>query len=152
LDRWTYWEKFDYFAVFWGIPVIGLSGLMLWIPGIFTKFFPGSLLNVAMIIHGEEALLAVGFIFAFHFFHNHLRPETFPLDTVMFTGKMPLERFREERPEEYQRLVREGKLDSLIVEPPSPLASKVSAWFGVSALAIGVVLVVAIFATYLFHG
>jgi hypothetical protein len=34
-----------------------------------------------MVIHGEEALLAVGFIFTFHFFHTHLRPESFPLDT-----------------------------------------------------------------------
>ena len=25
-DRWTYWEKFDYFAVFWGVFIIGVSG------------------------------------------------------------------------------------------------------------------------------
>ena len=28
-DRWTYFEKFDYLAVFWGVMIIGLSGLML---------------------------------------------------------------------------------------------------------------------------
>ena len=39
--RWTYWEKFDYLAVFWGVAVIGLSGLMLWFPEFFTKFMPG---------------------------------------------------------------------------------------------------------------
>jgi cytochrome b subunit of formate dehydrogenase len=151
LDRWTYWEKFDYFAVFWGIPVIGISGLMLWLPGVFTKFLPGSLLNVAMVIHGEEALLAIGFIFTFHFFHTHLRPESFPLDTVIFTGKIPLDRFIEERPEEYERLIREGRLDSIIVEPPSQLARTLSTWFGYTALGVGVILIVTIFATFIFH-
>lgn len=149
LDRWTYWEKFDYFAVFWGIPVIGVSGLMLWLPEIFTKFLPGYFLNVAMVIHGEEALLAVGFIFTFHFFHTHLRPESFPLDTTIFTGKIPLERFIEERPVEYDRLLREGKLDNIIVEPPSQLANTLSKWFGFAALGVGLVLIVAIFATFL---
>jgi cytochrome b subunit of formate dehydrogenase len=28
--RFTYWEKFDYWAVFWGIAFIGGSGLVLW--------------------------------------------------------------------------------------------------------------------------
>ena len=39
--RWTYWEKFDYFAVFWGVAVIGGTGLMLWFPEIFTRVLPG---------------------------------------------------------------------------------------------------------------
>ena len=56
--RWTYWEKFDYFAVFWGIAVIGTTGLTLWFPVLFTRFLPGSFLNVATIIHSDEALPA----------------------------------------------------------------------------------------------
>jgi cytochrome b subunit of formate dehydrogenase len=149
LDRWTYWEKFDYFAVFWGIPVIGFSGLMLWFPEVFTKILPGYFLNVAMVVHGEEALLAVGFIFTFHFFHTHLRPESFPLDTVIFTGKIPLERFIEERPEEYNRILKEGRLEEIIVEPPSQLAIMFSKWFGFAALGVGLILIIAIFATFL---
>ena len=43
--RWTYWEKFDYFAVFWGIVVIGSTGLTLWFPVFFTRFLPGSFIN-----------------------------------------------------------------------------------------------------------
>jgi cytochrome b subunit of formate dehydrogenase len=88
--RWTYWEKFDYMAVFWGVAVIGFSGLVLWLPEFFTRFFPGWLINVAQIIHSDEALLAVGFIFTIHFFNTHLRPEAFPMDTVIFTGHVPL--------------------------------------------------------------
>ena len=78
--RWTYWEKFDYFAVFWGIAVIGSTGLMLWFPEFFTRLLPGWLINVATIIHSDEALLATGFIFTVHFFNTHLRPEKFPMD------------------------------------------------------------------------
>jgi cytochrome b subunit of formate dehydrogenase len=151
LDRWTYWEKFDYFAVFWGIPIIGLSGLMLWFPGFFTGFLPGSFLNVAMIIHGEEALLATGFIFAFHFFHNHMRPENFPLDTVIFTGKLPLKRFEEERPKEYERLVAEGRLEEILTDPPSRRARIFATVFGFLAYIVGLILVIAIFATLIRH-
>ena len=150
-DRWTYWEKFDYFAVFWGIPVIGLSGLMLWFPNWFTGFLPGAWLNVAMIVHGEEALLATGFIFAFHFFHNHMRPENFPLDTSIFTGRLPLERFKEERPQEYERLVDEGRLEEALVPPPTPRARLYASLFGYAAYIVGLVLIVAIFVTLFSH-
>ena len=77
-DRYTYWEKFDYWAVFWGMFIIGGSGFMLWFPMFFAEVLPGWVFNVAMIVHGEEALLAVGFIFTIHFFNGHLRPEKFP--------------------------------------------------------------------------
>lgn len=147
LDRFTYWEKFDYFAVFWGIPVIGLSGLMLWFPNFFTMFLPGEVLNIAMIVHSEEALLATAFIFAFHFFHNHLRPENFPMDIVMFTGKMRLSWFQEERPVEYERMVADGTLDSIIVPPPSLKFRVFARIFGFAAYFLGLFLVIAIFIT-----
>jgi cytochrome b subunit of formate dehydrogenase len=144
LDRWTYWEKFDYFAVFWGVAIIGFSGLMLWFPRFFTSFLPGWALNAAAVVHGEEALLAVGFIFVFHFFHTHLRPESFPLDPVIFTGSMPLERFQEERPLEYQRLLDRGELDDLLVPPPTEEQLRWAHGFGFTAVAVGVSLVLAI--------
>ena len=149
LDRWTYWEKFDYFAVFWGIPVIGLSGLMLWFPTFFTSFLPGVVLNVAVIVHGEEALLATAFIFSFHFFHNHLRPENFPMDVVIFTGKMTMARFKDERAVEYERLVREGKLHTIMTNPPSRFAQIASRIFGFAAYITGLIMVIAIFVTLL---
>jgi cytochrome b subunit of formate dehydrogenase len=141
LDRWTYWEKFDYFAVFWGVAIIGTSGLLLWFPRFFTNFLPGWSLNVAAVVHGEEALLAVGFIFVFHFFHTHLRPESFPLDPVIFVGSMPLARFQEERPLEYQRMVERGELEDLLVAPPTRQELRRARIFGFSAVAVGVSLV-----------
>jgi cytochrome b subunit of formate dehydrogenase len=145
IDRWAYWEKFDYFAVFWGIPIIGISGLLLWFPAFFTRWLPGWALNVATVVHSDEALLAVGFIFLFHFFHTHLRPESFPMDPVIFTGLMPLERFKEERPREYQRLVDNGELDERLVDAPSASDIRRARVFGLTAVGIGLLLVVGIF-------
>ncbi|MBI4238350.1 MAG: hypothetical protein HY696_08040 [Deltaproteobacteria bacterium] len=151
IGRWAYWEKFDYFAIFWGVPVIGISGLMLWFPEFFTRFLPGVALNIAMVVHGEEALLAIGFIFIFHFFHVHLRPENFPFDPVIFTGRIPLERFQHERPEEYADLVRSGRLADVVVGPPAPRTQRFAYVFGYSALGIGIGLVLLIFVAYLWR-
>jgi cytochrome b subunit of formate dehydrogenase len=145
LDRWAYWEKFDYLAVFWGVGMIGVSGLMLWFPDFFTRFLPGWALNAAYIIHSDEALLATGFIFLFHFFHTHLRPESFPMDPVIFTGSMPLHRFKEERPIEYQRLVDSNTLEQYFVPPPSKAQIQVAHVFGFTAVAVGVWLAILIF-------
>lgn len=114
--RWTYWEKFDYMAVFWGVAVIGFSGLILWFPEFFTQFMPGWVINVAQIIHSDEALLAIGFIFTIHFFNTHLRPESFPMDTVIFTGYVPLEEYKKDRPREYEELVKSGRLDKVTAQ------------------------------------
>jgi len=129
--------------------MIGASGLLLWFPGMATKVLPGWALNAAYVIHSDEALLATGFIFLFHFFHTHLRPETFPMDPVVFTGRQPLARLQEERPVEYERLVKSGKLESLIVPAPAR-ATLVRAYvFGFAAVAIGIALAVAIFVALL---
>ncbi len=150
IDRWTYWEKFDYFAIFWGVPVIGASGLVLWFPEFFSRFLPGIAFNLASIIHGDEAILATSFVFIIHFFHTHMRPEAFPIDLSIFTGTVPLERFKRERPEHYERLVAEGKLESMIVHPPPPEMAHAAMAFGFTALGIGLILILSMMYTVFF--
>jgi cytochrome b subunit of formate dehydrogenase len=116
-DRWTYWEKFDYVAEVGGSGIIGLSGLLLWFPVFFSRYLPGWMFNVATIVHGFEALLAVGFIFTIHFFNAHLRLEKFPVDDVMFTGRLAENEFQHERGAEYDRLVATGEIGKLRVAP-----------------------------------
>jgi cytochrome b subunit of formate dehydrogenase len=140
-DRFTYWEKFDYWAVFWGMGIIGASGLLLWFPEFFARFVPGWVFNIAMLVHGEEALLAVGFIFTIHFFNGHLRPEKFPMDTVIFTGRLTLEEFRHERPDEYARLEREGRLDSIRTGAPDAWLLRFGRVIGTIAVTTGLILV-----------
>jgi cytochrome b subunit of formate dehydrogenase len=116
-DRYTYWEKFDYLSLVAGTVIIGLTGFMMWFPIETTQVLPGYWLNVALVIHSNEALLAMGVIFIFvHFFSAHLKPESFPLDKVIFTGSLPVDHYKAERPLEYARRVREGTLDQVLVE------------------------------------
>jgi cytochrome b subunit of formate dehydrogenase len=138
--RWTYWEKFDYLAVFWGLPVIGLSGLILWFPEFLTHLMPGWIINVATIVHGDEALLAVGFIFTIHFFNTHLRPEAFPMDPVIFTGVVPLDEYRHDRPRHYQELKATGMLRKMVVKmEPSPRYTRLVYAFGFFFLLVGII-------------
>jgi cytochrome b subunit of formate dehydrogenase len=117
LDRYAYWEKFDYLSLVAGTVIIGVTGFMMWFPMRTTQILPGEFLNVALVIHSNEALLAMGVIFIFvHFFTAHLKPENFPLDKVIFTGSVPVEHYKDERPLEYARRVREGTLDDVLVE------------------------------------
>lgn len=143
-DRWIYWEKFDYWAEIAGTFIIGGTGFMLWFPGFFSKLIPGWGFNVATIVHGYEALLAVGFIFTIHFFNANLRPEKFPVDDVIFTGVVDEEELKHERPAEYERLVKSGELESLRAPRPPRWARTLSVVLGVTAMAIGVSMVLLI--------
>ncbi len=140
-DHFTYWQKFDYWAVFWGMGVIGGSGLMLWFPTLFARFLPGWVFNIATVIHGEEALLAVIFIFTIHFFNENLRPEKFPMDEVMFTGRVSADEMRDERPGEWERLRAEGALETLGATVPSRRLRTAGRIIGTAAISLGLVLV-----------
>ncbi len=137
LDHFSYWEKFDYWAPFWGMTIIGLSGMMMWFPDVTASLLPGWVFNVATIVHGEEAILAVVFLFTVHFFNNHFRPDKFPLDTTMFTGRVPLEHYRHEHRREYERLVKSGELEKYLVEGPSEPMSRGSSILGTVLIIIG---------------
>jgi len=151
-DRWAYWEKFDYWAVYWGALVIGLSGIILWFSPFFSRFLPGWVFNLATLAHGLEAFLAVMTLFVVHFFNNHFRPSKFPLDTVMFTGSWDLEEFREERPEEYERLKASGELEKRIVPPPSEKVKTVSYVLGFTLLGIGLILLTLVIIGFFHRG
>jgi cytochrome b subunit of formate dehydrogenase len=140
-DRYTYWEKFDYMAIFWGMFIIGGSGLILWFAEALSPYLPGWAFNVATLVHGHEALLAVGFIFTIHFFNGHVRPEKFPMDMVIFTGRITEHELREERPIEYERLRREGRLAAYEASPPSAGALAFGRIIGGAALILGIITV-----------
>jgi cytochrome b subunit of formate dehydrogenase len=140
-DHFTYWEKFDYWAVFWGMGVIGGSGLVLWFPEFFSRVLPGSWFNIALLVHGEEGLLAVGFIFTIHFFNSHLRPDKFPMDPVIFTGHVSHHELSEERPAEFERLRTERRLGDLEVPPAPGWVHRLAKLVAVIAVTLGLAMV-----------
>jgi cytochrome b subunit of formate dehydrogenase len=150
-DRWTYWEKFDFWAVFWGMFVIGLSGLMLWFPEIATRYVPGWFLNAAVIIHGIEALLDIAFIFTVHVFHANLRPDKFPMDTMFLSGRIPETEFRHERPEEYDRAIRDGTIERMMARTPARRTRILAYVIGSCALFVGFFFVIAMIVALIAH-
>ena len=140
-EHFTYWEKFDYWAVLWGTALMGAAGLILWFPMAAARVMPGWMFNVALFVHGAEAALAIGFIFVVHFFNGHLRPGKFPMDLVIFTGSVSEPELRQERAGEYARLVETGTLAALTVPPPTPSRTRRARLIGTAGLSIGIVLV-----------
>ena len=138
--RYTYWEKFDYFAVGWGIVIIGSTGLVLWFPELFTHIVPGWAVNVATIIHSDEALLATGFIFTIHFFNTHFRPDKFPMDPVIFTGQVPIDELKYDKPDEYETMRASGELEDRLEDPYPETRARALKILGAAALVFGLVL------------
>jgi hypothetical protein len=107
---------------------------------------------VAEIIHSDEALLAVGFIFTIHFFNTHLRPEAFPMDMVIFTGKVQIDEYKEDRPREFEELEQSGKLAGVTEKTEiSEKRIRIVKFFGYIFLFTGLILVMLIIYSLLFH-
>jgi len=117
-DRWGYWEKFDYWAVFWGISILGGTGLILYNPTNSSLYMPGWMLNVLLWVHRIEAVLAIAHVTIIHFFIGHIRRHNFPMDLVMFEGSVDLEKTRHERPAWVERLEQQNALEGLITKSP----------------------------------
>ena len=147
-ERYAYWEKFDYWAVFWGMIVIGFSGYAMWFAPFFARFLPGWALNAVLVIHSEEGLLAILFIFSIHFVNTHLRPDSFPMDMVVFTGVESEEEFKVKRPLEYEKLKAQGKLEARIAEAPGIFQVNFSKVVGFTAIAIGLILLALTLSAY----
>ncbi len=149
-ERFNFRQKFDYWAVFWGIAIIGGSGLVLWFPLLATRFLPGWVIPIAKTAHSDEALLALLAIAVWHLYNSHLNPGVFPIDTSIITGKISERRFREEHPLEYARLMQAAPGEAASAEAVVPWSDIVLS--GLAALVILVILAVLLWAGLNTHG
>ncbi|MBC8870258.1 MAG: cytochrome c3 family protein [Planctomycetes bacterium] len=139
-ERWTYWEKFDFWAMFLAVGMIGISGLMLWLPNLFCLILPGQTLNVAKVVHSETALFVGGLIFVIHVFNFHLRPEKFPMDLSILTGMVSEQHLQSARPEYLERMQQEGRLEQIRTTAPSTRRLWAVSLGGLTILALGLAL------------
>ncbi len=116
--RFNWKEKFDYWALFWGMPIMAGSGFILMYPVLVTRFLPGWVVPTALVAHADEAMLALTWIFMVHIFFNHFTPGIFPLNKSIFTGKVPRERYQRDHALEYERL------RPVSIPPPAILDNK----------------------------
>ncbi|MDI6854003.1 MAG: cytochrome b/b6 domain-containing protein [Deltaproteobacteria bacterium] len=143
-DRWTYWEKFDYWAVFWGLPLLGVTGLVLMYPVGASRYMPGWSLNVMLLLHRAEALLAMLYIFIIHFSIGHLRRGMFPMNECMFAGSVELEKELKEKPAWIARLQEDGRLEEVMVPGPPTWYRVMYFVFGYAVLTVGIYLLIVI--------
>ena len=143
--RFSYLEKLDYWGEVWGFFVIGGSGLLLWFSQDFARVLPGWMFNVATVFHDYEAMIAIVFLFTVHFFNVHLRPDKFPLDAVMFTGRATQTYMEEEHPLQVEDWpLHEGEPQPPAHEiAPAPTRAEtiVAAVFGYLALGVGIAVI-----------
>ena len=114
-SQFTWKEKFDYWAPFWGIVIIGSSGLMMWNKELVTRFLPGEVINIALIAHSDEALLAALFLFIWHFYNVHFSTSVFPMGTVFLTGYLSEKLMIEEHYDYYKKVMQEAGLEDEIL-------------------------------------
>jgi len=103
--RFSYIEKFDYWAVYWGCVIMIGSGLFLWFEGIVLKYFPKYILDVALEMHSDEALLATLAIVVWHFYNVHFNPDRFPGTLMWWHGRISEHEMKEEHPLEYEEIM-----------------------------------------------
>ncbi len=108
--RFSYIEKFDYWAVFWGMFIMAGSGFLRAFPEAAAKYLPTWVYEIGLHAHTDEALLAAMAIFLWHFYNVHLRPAVFPMSRVFLHGRLTVAELKHEHPLEYEELVRQGKL------------------------------------------
>ena len=120
-DRYDWRQKFDYWAIFWGMPVMAGSGFVLMFPVFMSKFLPGWIVPAALVAHSDEAMLALTWIFVVHIFFSHFAPGSFPANTSIFTGKVSREKYKKEHPIEYARITgeKETQDDHQIADIPA---------------------------------
>ncbi len=120
--RFSYVEKFDYWAVYWGIVIMISSGLILWFLETSLTFLPKFAADIAREAHSDEGLLATLAIIIWHFYNVHLNPEHFPMNWTFWTGTISEEEMRRHHPLEYEALTAGRGPRRPATAPPAPPA------------------------------
>jgi len=105
LDRFSYIEKAEYWALIWGTVVMAGTGFAMWLDNSFMNLFGKLGYDVARSIHYYEAILATLAIIVWHFYFVMFNPESYPLNTAFWTGKLSHREMEEEHPLELERIL-----------------------------------------------
>ncbi len=98
--RYNFEQKVTYWFIFFGVAIMGVSGLIIWFPVWFTQFLPGGIVPAAKLAHSTESVVMAIFIIIWHVYHVHIER----LNLSMFTGRVSEEEMREFHEKEYERL------------------------------------------------
>ncbi len=100
MPRYNFMEKLEYWAMIWGLVLMGLTGFMLWNPILTARVLPGQFIPAAKVAHGMEAVLAVLAILIWHFYNVHIKHWNWS----MIKGTMNRHQMEEEHAEELAKI------------------------------------------------
>lgn len=98
IQRFSYVEKAEYWALVWGTAVMALTGILLWFDNWFIHYLPKGALDVALVVHYYEAWLATLAIAVWHLYSTVFNPEVYPMNPSWLTGRMPESMYEHEHP------------------------------------------------------
>jgi cytochrome b subunit of formate dehydrogenase len=94
--QFSYIEKAEYWALIWGTVVMIITGILLWFDNFFVQFLPKGILDVALVIHYYEAILATLAVLIWHMYSTVFNPQVYPMNPSWLSGKMPKDMFKHE--------------------------------------------------------
>lgn len=104
LDRFSYIEKAEYWALVWGTVVMGATGVILWFDNTFMGLLTKLGWDVARTIHFYEAWLATLAIIIWHFYFVIFNPDVYPMNVAWWKGTLTEEEMLDEHPLELERI------------------------------------------------
>lgn len=114
--KFSWKEKFDYWGAYWGMVIMCFSGIVLLYPFLAMKYIPLAYVQLALLVHTDEALLAALAIFIWHFWNVHLNPDVFPISTHFLTGTLSEEKMKHEHPLEYEEIMSGKETETKVIK------------------------------------
>ncbi|MBI5115888.1 hypothetical protein HZA56_05400 [Candidatus Poribacteria bacterium] len=108
-EKFDYVQKFQYGGVVVGVATMIFSGFILWFETPSMAVVPKWVIDVTLIVHGYEGLLAFLILFLWHQYNVHLNPTVFPMDRAWLTGRISLKDLKEKHYLEYEEVVRKSQ-------------------------------------------
>lgn len=115
LGRFSYIEKSEYWALVWGVVVMGITGIILWFDNTFMGLLTKLGWDIARIVHFYEAWLAFLAILIWHVYYVIFNPDIYPMNLAWIKGTITEMEMGEEHLRELEQLKRQKLFDEATV-------------------------------------
>ena len=108
LDRFSYIEKVEYWALIWGTIIMSVTGIIMWFNNYFIDIVTTLGWDIARTVHFYEAILATLAIIVWHFYFVIFNPDIYPMNLAWLRGTMTEKEMEDEHPLELERINKEN--------------------------------------------
>ncbi len=104
LDRFSYVEKAEYWALIWGTVIMSATGIIMWFNNTFMDIITLEGWQIARTVHYYEAWLATLAIIVWHIYFVIFNPDVYPMNLAWFKGTITEEEMADEHPAQLERI------------------------------------------------